>query len=385
MIGCEFESRLRVVHVVLQLDTGGMEKLLVEFARHADRSRFDLRFVSLTGRGHVAGELEALGWPVEALAMPPGVRPGFVLRLAKLFRSWKADVVHAHNSKPLMYCGPAARLAGVRRIVYTRHGQRHNASTRRNTLYRWAARTAHATVCVSHDSTARSVAEGLSPAKLHTIWNGIDTDRFGYEGPAHGGPAVMVGRLSPEKDVETLLAATALVLREEPSFRLNIAGHGTEFDSLQSTARTLGIAHAVRFFGQVNNVSELMAASSLCVLSSVTEGISLTLLEAMSRGLPIVATRVGGNPEIVADGVSGLLVPPRDPKRLAGAMLSVWRDPERGRLMGLEGHRRVQAQFDVRRMVAEYERLYLARGGAARGSRDATIAVNAAGAGAVNR
>jgi glycosyltransferase involved in cell wall biosynthesis len=360
MSTCGSESRLRVVHVVLQLETGGMEKLLVEFARHADRSRFDLRFVSLTTRGRVADELASLGWPVEALGLPPGLRPKFVLRLARLFREWHADVVHVHNTKPLMYCGPAARLAGVGRIVYTRHGQRHNASRRTNLLFRLAARTAHATVCVSKDSAARSLAEGLSAAKLHTVWNGIDTERFAYLGPAARGPALMVGRLSPEKDVRTLLAAVALAIREEPAFRLDVAGDGTELNGLREAARELGIGPAVRFLGHVNNVPELMGAASLCVLSSLTEGISLTLLEAMSRGVPAVATCVGGNPEIVLDGVTGLLVPPRNPERLAAAMLSVWRDPALGRQMGVEGRRRVLAHFDVRRMVGDYEKLYTA-------------------------
>ena len=93
---------LRVVHTVLQLDTGGMEKLLVEFARHADRSRFDLHFISLTTRGRVADEIEGLGWPVTAMETPAGLRPRLVVRLAKFFRRIGADIVHAHNSKPLI-------------------------------------------------------------------------------------------------------------------------------------------------------------------------------------------------------------------------------------------------------------------------------------------
>jgi glycosyltransferase involved in cell wall biosynthesis len=371
---CDPNSRLRIVHVVLQLDTGGMERLLVEFARHADRARFELRFVSLTGRGRVADELEALGCRVETLNAPPGVRPRLVFRLAKLFREWRADVVHVHNTKPLMYCGPAARMARVGRVVYTRHGQRHGASRRRNMLFRWAARTAHATVCVSHDSADRSIKEGLCPQRMHTIWNGIDTGRFAYQGPSARGPAVMVGRLSPEKDLDTLLAATALAVREEPSFRLYVAGHGSEFDRLREKAISLKLDGSVRFLGNVDNVPELMGKASLCVLSSITEGISLTLLEAMSRGLPVVATRVGGNPEVVVDGVTGLLVPAGDVTQLARAMLKVWSDPARAREMGLEGHRRVATHFDVKRMVSDYEKLYVI-GPAGRAKRCPEVAV----------
>ena len=104
-------QRIRVVHVSLQLDVGGMEKLLVEFARHADRNRFELRFVSMTTRGRIADEIAALGWPVIAMDESPGLRPAITLRLAQMFRSWKADVVHLHNGNPLIYGAPAARLA----------------------------------------------------------------------------------------------------------------------------------------------------------------------------------------------------------------------------------------------------------------------------------
>ncbi|MDB5357461.1 MAG: hypothetical protein JWN24_3914 [Phycisphaerales bacterium] len=349
---------LRAVHVALQLETGGLEKLLVEFARHANRDQFDLSFVSLSTRGDVASEIEALGWPVLALEEPAGLRPGLVLRLAKVFRHLEADIVHAHNTKPMIYSGLAARMAGVRRTVYTRHGQRHQAARRQNVLFRLATRLMDAVVCVSEDSAARSIHEGVQQKRIHTIWNGIDSNRFSYLGPAERGPAVMVGRLSAEKDVDTLLQAVALVMGREPLFRLEIAGAGPCLPALRQKAKELALLGCVDFLGNVDDVPALLKRASLSVLSSVTEGISLTLLEAMSRGLPVVATRVGGNPEIVIDGETGFLVPARDPGLLADAILKVWRDPQMGRKLGLAGHQRVRNYFDVRRMMADYEMLY---------------------------
>src|SRR5437762_2296225 len=116
-------ARIQITHVASQLDMGGMEKLLVEFARHADRERFELRFVSLGAGGGLAPDIEACGWPVTALAQPTGVRAKLLLRLAWLFREWKTDVVHTHNSRPLIYASPAARMAGVSGVVHTRHGR----------------------------------------------------------------------------------------------------------------------------------------------------------------------------------------------------------------------------------------------------------------------
>jgi glycosyltransferase involved in cell wall biosynthesis len=356
------ESRdlIRVAHVVLQLQMGGMEKLLVEFARHADRDRFALHFVSLGDRGVLADELEAQGWPVTTLEEPPGFRPGLVLRLARFFHCQRIDVVHTHNTKPLLYAGPAARLAGVRRLLHTRHGQRFQASRRHTALFQLTAQLADRVICVSRDSARLSVKEGIAPKRVCAIWNGIDVARFHYTGPAKEGPAVMVGRLSPEKDVDNLLKATALVVRVEPEFRLEVAGDGPCLPALRKTAGDLGLGNHVRFLGQVRDIPALLARASLFVLPSLTEGISLTLLEAMARGLPVVTTRVGGNSEVVAEGETGLLVPAQNPDELARAILEVWRDPVAGHRLGLAGRSRVEQCFDVRHMVAAYETHYAA-------------------------
>src|SRR5438477_11879550 len=146
------DSAVRVAHLSLGLDLGGMEKLLVEFARHTDPERFVLHFVTLGPRGCLATDVEACGWRVTALAEPPGLRPGLVFRLARRFRRWRVDVVHTHNTKPLIYGGPAARLAGVPRVIHTRHGQRFRARRPATTAFRLASRMVDKLVCVSDDS-----------------------------------------------------------------------------------------------------------------------------------------------------------------------------------------------------------------------------------------
>jgi glycosyltransferase involved in cell wall biosynthesis len=360
-----FVRRLRVAHVALGLNMGGMEKLLVEFARYANRERFELHFVSLGTRGGLAADIEACGWPVAALNEPPGLRTSLLFRLARLFRRWDVDVVHTHNTKPLLYGGPAARLARVAGLIHTRHGQRYQSSGRVTALFRLAARLANRIVCVSQDAARLSAREGGTRKKLCTIWNGIDVSRFAYAGPKADGPVVMVGRLSPEKDVETLIRAAAFAVRKEPSFRLELAGDGDCLPALRRLTCELGLVGHVRFLGEVRDIPGLLGRASLFALPSLTEGISLTLLEAMARGLPVVATRVGGNPEVVVDGETGFLVPARAPSELADAMLRLQRGLEEGRRMGLAGRHRVEQHFDVRRMVSGYEELYLelSRGG----------------------
>jgi glycosyltransferase involved in cell wall biosynthesis len=183
---------------------------LTEFARHADRARFELRFIALGARGRVADEIEACGWKVTALGAGPGVRPTIAFRLAQLFREEQIDLVHTHNTKPLLYAGPAARLARVGGVVHTRHGQRYGATRRQDSMFRLASRCADVVVCVSENSTRLCHGDGVGAGWIQTIWNGVDEERFAFTKPKAGGPVVYVGRLSYEKDVATLLRAAAI-------------------------------------------------------------------------------------------------------------------------------------------------------------------------------
>jgi glycosyltransferase involved in cell wall biosynthesis len=359
MIVTKHKSRpLRVVHVTWSLDVGGLEKLLVEFARWADPARMQLHFLSLGQRGHLAEAIEQYGWPVVALDAAEGLRPGLVPRLAAQFRRWKADVVHTHDLKPLVYTAAASRLAQVPRWVHTWHGKIVRESAREKWLVRRLGAWPDVVVGVSQDAARILVNQGVPAARVKTIWNGIDTRLFGYTGPAADGPIVTVARLSPEKDVQNLIQAMSIIKEQGNGVHLEVGGYGVCLPELQQMTEQLGLNHQVRFLGKVDDVPAMLARARMFVLPSRTEGISLTLLEASARGLPIVATRVGGNPEVVADGVTGLLVPPQSPPDLAAAILRLTSDPETCQRMGYAGRERIEKHFDIRRMVSAYEDLY---------------------------
>ena len=349
----------RVAHLVENLDVGGLEKLLVEFARLADRSRFTLRFLTLGHRGPLASAIEAEGWPVDSLNLESGLRPRAIPLLARWFHRERIDILHVHTSGPLLYGTAAAKLARVRTIISTRHhGPDINNSRRAIKACALASNRIDRVVCVSADGLTHSIAEGIRPSKLTTILNGIDLDRFDHRGPNPAGPAVIVARLNPEKDHATLLRAAGLARRADPTFRLEIAGDGPCLDDLKALASELDLETTVRFLGTVDDVPGLLREASVLVLSSLKEGISLTILEAMARGLPVVATRVGGNPEVVVDGETGLLVAPESPRELADALLKVRQDPAMARAFGDAGRERAERLFDIRRMIADYETLY---------------------------
>jgi glycosyltransferase involved in cell wall biosynthesis len=350
---------LRVAHVTLGLDVGGQERLLVEMAQHRDKARFDWTVIVLGARGNLADALEAAGVRVVPLQAPSGFLPGLWRRLARMFRQECFDVVHTHDDRPLVYGMPAAWWARVPRRIHTHHhGRLAQFSRRQLFLMRLAAGFAQQFICVSHDSARYIIEQGVSAARVQTLWNGIDLTRFASQGPCDDGPIVTVARLSAEKDIGNLLRAASHVVAAFPQARFEIAGDGPCRAELAQLARDLHLAEHVIFHGEVRDIPALLARARLFVLPSQSEGISLTLLEAMARGLPIVTTAVGGNPEVVEAGATGLLVPARDPKVLGQAIGALLSDPARGRQMGRAGRRRVENYFDIRKMMARYEALY---------------------------
>jgi glycosyltransferase involved in cell wall biosynthesis len=279
-----------------------------------------------------------------------------------MFRRWRTEVVHTHNERPLLYAAPAGRLARVRRVIHTKHGRGTGNTRRQNWLAAGAARLTDRFACVSEDCTRLALQQGVPANRLLTLHNGIDTRRFAYTGPQRDGPAVAVARLCADKDLATLLHAVAQVIHETPEFRLHIAGDGPCLPELRHLTSQLDLTAHVRFLGPISDVPALLQQARLSVLSSVSEGVPLTLLEAMACGLPVVATHVGGVPEVVQDGVNGLLVNPAAPADLASALLRVHRDFDFASRLGSAGRRSVESRFDVRQMIAQYERLYAAGG-----------------------
>ncbi|MFO1008260.1 MAG: GT4 family glycosyltransferase PelF [Planctomycetaceae bacterium] len=356
------ESRgdhFRICHVSMTLLTGGLERLLVEFGRHHDAQRFDLRFVSLAELGPPADELRQMGFSVESVDLPQRGKLAALRSLRNILQRDRVDIVHTHNTYAHFYGTVAASWAGVPYVINSQHGRGCGPRAKDKLLFRLANLKAARVVGVSEDAAA--LCRGEDPwaaGKTQVIWNGIDTSRFVYRGPAAAPVAISVARLSPEKDFPTLLQAVSLVVRDVPDFKLMMIGNGAERAKLEALAGSLGITSNVDFLGERKDVPELLAQAGFFVSSSKSEGISLTILEAMAVGLPVVTTRVGGNPEIVLEGETGYLVPDQNPEALAAAMLKMLSQREVWPAMGERGRQRVEQQFEIRTMIRQYEELY---------------------------
>jgi glycosyltransferase involved in cell wall biosynthesis len=348
---------MQVCHVSLTLKTGGLERILADLARHHDRGVCTPTFVALREVGRFADQIRDAG--CEVILLRAKHRVAEVRALARLFRERQIDVVHAHNTYPHIYASLAARWAGVPVVVQTRHGQRSGHGWKATLQYRWATRLVDRIIAVSDDAARLCVAaDGIRRDKVCRIWNGIDVDDFEFRGPIAEPVAISVARLSAEKDFPTLLRALAVAVERVPNLRLRIVGDGPEREKLEALTQELGLTGRVEFLGERHDVPALLSQAAFFVTSSLTEGISLTLLEAMAVGLPVVATSVGGNREIVVEGLTGRLAPAANPTALADAMSAMCQVPEAWPEYGAAGRERVVQHFDIRRMARDYEELY---------------------------
>jgi sugar transferase (PEP-CTERM/EpsH1 system associated) len=349
-----------VAHVVTTLAIGGLEKVVLDLVRRRDDRAFAACLVCLDSAGVLEREFEAAGVPVTVIGTKGSV-PLRIWRLSRRLRALKPDVVHTHNPQAHLHGTWAAKLAGVPVVVHTKHGRDHVSRPTLAALVRIATHWADAFVAVSDDaaSVARDL-EGVPPAKLMVVHNGIDLDRFGAD-IRRATPArrlITVGRLDPIKDQATMLRAVKLAAGRLPGIRLDIVGDGPSRAGLEALCAELGLVSSVTFHGYRAEVAPLLAEADVFVLSSVSEGVSIALLEAMASGLPAVATDVGGNREVIVNGVTGLLTAAGSAEALADAIVRVASDPPTLARMSAAARRRVEEEFNLRHVVARYEALY---------------------------
>jgi glycosyltransferase involved in cell wall biosynthesis len=359
--------RPRVLQVVLSLTPGGTERLVIETVRRL-HSRFPMAVCCLDAEGAWAGELRQNGVAVVALGRPAGFHPLLARRLAGVARRHRASVLHCHHYSPFVYgCLARAFHPGLR-VLFTEHGRLSDGPpSPKRRLANAVFRHVPARVCVvSADLRRHLAAEGFRGGDIAVVPNGIELAEAGGPEMRERARATLdlpgdafvigtVGRLDPVKDLPTLVAAFRRFATDRPGSRLVIVGDGPERGTLQALA---GGIPAIRLAGHRRDARQLMSAFDVYVSSSTFEGMSLTILEAMAAGLPVIATSVGGTPEIVADGTTGVLVAPGDPAAMAQALARISADPRRAAAMGRAGRDRVAERFTLERMVNEYARAY---------------------------
>lgn len=355
---------------------GGAETQVSHLAMRLKARGWEVQVVSLMSPKAYVEELEAFGVTLFSLGIRrklPNPRP--ILKLAQFIRKWRPHIMHSHMVHANILARLVRPLARVPVIICTAHSiderGRKGSGRLRELLYRLTDPWCDLTTQVSHTGLERYVQVGAVPRhKIKYIPNGVDIKRF-YPDPGARKRLqeklglektfvwLAVGRFDPPKDYPNMLRAFALVLGKRLEAQLLIAGDGPLRSSMEKLAKDLSIGAQVKFLGIRRDIPELMNAADAYVLSSAWEGMPMVLLEAHATGLPIVATNVGGNREVVQDGVTGFLVPPKDSEVLAQAMLQLMSLPEEERRrMGQAGREYIEANFSLDRVVDQWEALY---------------------------
>jgi glycosyltransferase involved in cell wall biosynthesis len=363
---------ITVCQLLHSLNVGGAEVLAARLAQRL-RGSFRFIFACLDEVGPIGEDLRQDGFSVHQLDRQPGFDWGCPLRLARLIRNEKVDIVHAHQYTPFFY-GLAARLGGSRRpILFTEHGRHQPDFPRRKRMIANRLLLSRRDRVIGVGAAVRQALienEGIPQDRVSVLYNGIDVDAYAASddraqarsllGAAPSDFVILqVARLDYLKDHATALRAMARVVAEVPRARLVLVGDGPERSAIELQARNLNLGRQVSFLGTRKDVLRLLPGADAFMLTSISEGIPLTALEAMAAGLPVIGTDVGGMSEVVVDGTTGLLAPVRDESALADFIFRLAANPELCRQMGDAGRSRAKQLFDEPRMCAEYKRIYL--------------------------
>lgn len=361
---------LNVLQLIPTLDRSGAEKQMVLLAKGLPRERFRVEVAALTRLGPLEADLTALGIPVTLIGKRHKADPLALRRLVRFMRERRFDVVQTWIFAANTYGRLAARRARVPVVITAEmavdlwKGRTPLAIDRRLACACWTDRVV---------GNSRAVVDfyrnaGIPEDRLAMIYSGISDEepptvdrtevRASLGLPVDAPLALFVGRLAAQKGVGDLLKALDLLQHVRPDLRTLIVGDGPLRVDLEELANAFRLGGSARFLGHRDDVPRLLAAADLLVLPSLYEGLPNVVLEAMRFRLPVVATAAPGTTEVVSDGQTGLLVPPRAPKALAQAIRTLLDEPDYARRLGEAGRARVEADFRAETMVARFANLY---------------------------
>jgi glycosyltransferase involved in cell wall biosynthesis len=370
-------ERVRVVEVLATGSSGGAQEHVYNLVSRIDTARYDVTVLALSA-GPGVRKLERHGIPVCVIEGGDGAEgatgdAAAVEAVAAHLAAVRADVVHNHMYRAEIVGTRAAwrvAEAGLRRpmVVGTVHSSRIRSNEDRELLRALTPRMDHL-VAVSQANVRKIESEGRSGPPVTLIYNGVDLDRYDHQEPCctlreeyglpENGPIVgVVARLEPEKGHPTLLEAWPTVLAAQPEATLLVIGEGSRREELAAQAASLGLGSRVVFTGRRDDVPAVTAALDVAVLPSYREAQGLSILEAMALSRPVVATNVGGIPEMIEDGVTGLLVPPHDAPALGAAILRLLDDHPLADMLARNAHDLVHERFCVELMVRAIESIY---------------------------
>ena len=373
-----FDNRPLVLHVMYRFDTGGLENGIVNLINHMPAHAYRHAVMALTEVTDFSKRIQRDDVEFISLRKPPGHGVWQYAKLFKLFRQLRPAIVHSRNLAALEAQAPAW-AAGVPVRIHGEHGRDigdldgSNVSYQR--LRRFYKPFVHHYLALSRDLDEYLVNKvKVLPHKITQVYNGVDTRNFS---PASNGtqsiagcpfdPAIhwligTVGRMHPVKNqvmlAQAFVQALALAPQLRPRLRLVMVGEGPLRAQAQAVLEAAGLADLAWLPGERHDVADIMRGLHAFALPSLAEGISNTILEAMASALPVLATAVGGNADLVLHGLTGQIVPAADPAAMAREIAKLASSPQQARAMGEAGRRRVEVTFSMQAMVSTYQKVY---------------------------
>lgn len=369
-LGRNNKEKINVIHLVEELTIGGLEKILTTIVLNLNKEKYNVSVWCLKEGGFFADELIKAGIEVKILHIFTSRNPLSVYKVYKLFKSRKFDIIHTHAYSAGTIGRISAFLAGVPVIIS--HNQ--NIYDYYNKYYRFVewflSRVTDGIICVS-DEVRKYTHEiqGIDSKRLVTIYNGIDTicavhkkDTYDLRNelgiPRDNIVIGTIAQFSEKKGLGYLIRSASLLLERKKDVNFLLVGDGAIRGELKQLCLNLKMEGKVIFAGERRDIPEILSLIDIFVLPSIREGLPLALLEAMACGRPVIATNVGGVPEVIRDGINGILVRPKDPEALCCAMERLLHDEGEMAEMGGEGRKLCEKYFNSRVMVAKIENLY---------------------------
>lgn len=363
----------KILFLTTGLNYGGAENQVVQLCKGLKSRNYEVQLVSMIKPIAYVEQLEAIGVKVHSLSMRPGVPdPRAIFRLKKIIQTYKPDVVHSHMVHANLLARMTRLFVKVPCLICTAHNINEGGKFR-EWLYRITDSRCDMTTNVSQEAVNRYIEVKAAPkSKITWVPNGINLSAFDFSAREETGMSIRgelglqdefvwlaVGRFVPEKDYSNLITAFSMLLSNHPHSVLLIAGDGAERQMVERLCESLQMEKRVRLLGIRDDISRLMQGANGYVMSSKWEGLPMVLLEASACGLPIVATDVGGNKEVVYEGINGYLVKPSNSVQLAQQMRRIMEHSGHERQeMGSRGHDYVKEFYNIDHIIGRWERLY---------------------------
>lgn len=366
-------EKLRVIQLVEDLKIGGAERVIADIAEGVDRNLFDASVWCVSRGGETAEELRKKGIEVRVLGIKSYHNPLNIFRLSSQLKKAIPDIVHTHGYFASVIGRLAARRARISVIISHVHSTYWEYKKKHILMEKALSRITDRIICCSKavENFVRGY-EKIKPEKTLMIYNGVDEDRFSTVPDTSSlraqlaieeGASVVgtISSLTPHKGHAYLIQAAVKVHDSWPAAKFLIVGDGLLRKTLEEQAGRLNIASSVIFAGIQKNIPEVLSLMDVFVLPSYSrEGLGIAIIEAMAAGKPVVATNIGGIPEVVKDGETGYLAPPQNPEALAQAIIKLLQNPTNAKAMGKQGRIRFEKKFTKKRMLSEVENLYAA-------------------------